>query len=205
MVGGLCDVDYFLGASIADRSSAEGGLAEPASAGTASHNLDADAFLDGLGEGDDGAERRGGVFEVIDDGVFKLEGQVRCEGFECFYLRVFVVEAVKGGDVGEVEFFCYCEESLFFWSIFFLCFFERFGEPDDSVFGFTEYEEVDEFGYWFAAICHTTASDYEGVIFTAVSTAQFDFGEVEHIEDVGVAKFICEAEADDIEAFEVCF
>jgi hypothetical protein len=51
---GFCDFENSVNAAVSDRAATESGLAEAASAGTAAHDLDADAFVNRPDERYDG-------------------------------------------------------------------------------------------------------------------------------------------------------
>jgi len=80
---------------MSDGSSAESGLAESTSAGTASHYFDGDTFVNGLCKGYDRLEWNRGVFKVFGDGIFEACRQIRFCGEKRFYFFVFIFEFVK--------------------------------------------------------------------------------------------------------------
>jgi len=76
---------------------------------------------------------------------------------------------------------------------------------EESIFRFAKYEDVDEPGERFAAVCHLSTCDYEWVGIFSAGGPDVKVGQVEHIQDVCVAELICEAKGDDVKAFQVGF
>jgi hypothetical protein len=201
VVGGLCDFEDAVDAPKADGSAAEGGLAKTAAAGAASHNFDIYSLLDGLHKRDDRSEGDRGVVEILNDSVMKMCPQAGDEGYKGLNFVGDVRKLIKLRDVSPVECFGDFVKDGFFVSPsgFFLD--EQFGKGNGGLFAFAENEQIEEISDRLAGVRLTSAADDYRVGLAAVYTAKRNMGEVEHIEDVGIAQFVGEAEADAIQTF----
>jgi hypothetical protein len=196
--GLLDDGVHGLGAPLPHRTVDESGLAEPAAPGAAAADLHRHPVVDGLHEGDDGGGREGGRIEVDQEtpphpGIVAVQ---RLDGADQAVGGVF--HGKKRGDIHPVD----AGQPLQKGGTGLagrLGRAHRLADFKDRLFAVADQGRVDEIGQGFGVEGARPAHQDQGIALPALPLQQWDSAHAQHLQDVAVAQFILEGEADQVE------
>ena len=192
---------HHLGGLLTDGAVDHARLTEAAAADTAATHLYGDAILHRLDVGHDHLVGEGGLVQVLDDALGDGGGDVIVDGSIGLDGAVLVVgDGVEGGDVDALNGSRgLVEEGGAGIGALVLHLDVEADDLGEHLLALTDVEEVEEIRHGLGVVGAGAAADDEGTVLAAVSRAEGDFCQLQHIQHGGVAHLVLEGEAQEIE------
>ena len=205
IAGGLAGIDALLHqqllATVTDGTIDKTGLTEAAATDTAAEELQHDTVVGDLGGRDDGLYRVVGLVHVGDQTLGDLLGCTILGGDGRNDTILTVGHLIQRRDVNTGELGGFLQE-LVLGPVFCLGLTVQLDEFRQGILTFAQGDHIHKGGQRFGVIDRSTTSYHQGGDAGAVSTAQRQTRQVQHVQHIGVGHFVAQGEADDVKVLD---